>query len=53
MLAVTILCFVWRSNPGWSEELLNEPMLCSIRDMEWAAHLHDECKVVTYAEAPN
>lgn len=27
MLTVTILCFVWRSYPGWSEELLNELML--------------------------
>ena len=52
MLTVTILCFVWRSYPGWSEELLNELMLCSMRDMEWAAHLHDECKVLTYAEGP-
>ena len=52
MLTVTIHCFVWRSYPGWSEELLNEPMLCSVRDMEWAARLHDECKVVTYAEGP-
>ena len=52
MLTVTILCFVWRSYPGWSEELLNEPMLCSVRDMEWVACLHDECKVVTYVEGP-
>lgn len=50
MLTVTILCFVWRSYPGWSEELLNEPMLCTVRDMEWVACLHDECKVVTYVE---
>lgn len=52
MLTVTILCFVWRSYPGWSEELLNEPMLCTVRDMEWVACLHDECKVVTYVEGP-
>lgn len=52
MLTVTILCFVWRSYPGWSEELLNEPMLCTVRDMEWVACLHDEYKVVTYVEGP-
>ena len=27
-------------------------MLCTVRDMEWVARLHDECKVVTYAEGP-